>query len=315
MKLVVLDAATVGEDLDLSLFDEFGEVTRYADTAPDEVAARVRDAEVLIINKMRLNESNLAGAAALKLICIAATGYDNIDVAYCRRRGIGVCNVPGYSTDSVAQVTLAMALSLTTHLKEYRRYADSGEYSVSGVANRLVPVYHEISAMTWGVVGGGNIAARVAGVAEALGCRVLMHRRQAETRYTAASLDEICRESDILSLHVPLTDSTRGMIDRAHLAMMKPTAILINTARGAVTDEAAVAEAIEAGRLGGFGTDVYSEEPFGDTHPVYRLRGRDNVCLTPHMAWGARQARERCMAVIADNIRSFAAGGRNNRVD
>lgn len=314
MNIAVLDVGTLGADLDLSPLRVFGHVTEYAATAPEQVGERLQGVQVAIVNKIRLNEQTLAAARDLKLICVAATGYDNIDAAYCRGRGIAVCNVPGYSTLSVAQLTLAMGLSLVTHLTEYRSFVHSGAYSQSDTANRLAPVYHELSSMTWGVVGGGGIGTRVAELAEAMGCRVLMCRRKPDSRFEQADLDTLCRQADVLSLHVPLTDETRGMIDARRLSLMKPGAVLINVARGAVMDEEAVTAAVESGRLGGLGVDVYTAEPFRKEHPFSRLLGRDNVCLTPHMAWGSAEARRRCLAEICENIRACFAGERRNRI-
>lgn len=315
MKIVVLDAATLGPEIDLSPLYAAGDVTVYDLTSEAELPGRIADAEVTVSNKLKLNRHNLGCAKNLKLICVAATGYDCIDLGYCRERGIGVCNVPAYSTDSVAQLTLTMALSLTAHLKEYRAFVDDGSYTRGGVANRLSPVWHEISGMTWGVVGGGNIARRVAVLAEAFGCRVLMHRRKAEADYEAVALKELCRRSDIISVHVPLTDETRGMIGREQISLMKENVIFINVARGAVCDEEALTAAVEEDRVGALGVDVFSAEPFPKEHPFSRILGRDNVCLTPHMAWGAAEARNRCIRVVARNILDFAAGEAVNRVE
>lgn len=314
MKIVLLDTATLGEDIDLSPIAALGNAVEYKHTLPEQVAERIVDADVVVLNKLKLNESNLKHAKALRLICITATGYDNVDTAYCRAREIAFCNVPDYSTDSVAQLTLCMALSLVSHLNEYRDFVHSGDYTASGIANRLVPVYHELSALTWGIVGGGAIGSRVAELASAFGSRILLHRRTPDTRYEQVDIDELCRRADIISLHVPLNDETRHLINRERLATMKPDAILINVARGAVTDEEAVAEAIERGRLGGLGVDVYAKEPFDAAHPFCRLTDHPRVCLTPHMAWGSYEARARCIAVIAENIRAFVRGERKNRI-
>ncbi len=313
MKIAILDAATLGEDVDLSPIRSLGETAEYATTTPDEIHGRILDADVVVVNKIKLNASNLPGTA-VKLICVAATGYDNIDTEYCNSNGIALYNVPGYSTDNVAQLTLAMALSLVTHLPEYNEFVSSGAYSASGVANKLTPIYHEISSMTWGVVGGGGIGGKVAQVAEAMGCKVLMCRRKPDDRYEQVSIDELCQRSDIISLHVPLNETTRGMISRDRIAQMKPGAILINVARGAVTDEEALTEAVEQGRLGGLGVDVYSVEPFPKDHPFTRILGRNNVCFTPHMAWGSSEARNRCVREMAENMRGFFAGNRRNRI-
>ncbi|MBE6595338.1 MAG: hydroxyacid dehydrogenase [Ruminococcaceae bacterium] len=314
MKIVILDAATLGADIDLSPITSLGETAVYQSTHQSEVAARLADADVAVLNKLKMNEESLKNAHRLRLICVSATGYDNIDTAYCKRRGIALYNVPGYSTDSVAQLTAAMALSLATHLTAYRDHVHSGAYTAGGVANHLTPVFHELSSMTWGVVGGGAIGTRVAEIAEALGCRVLLCRRKLQERFHQVPLEELLKRSDIVSLHVPLTAETRGMIGKAEIAQMKDGAILINVARGAVTDEAAVAEAIEAGKLGGLGVDVYSTEPFSQDHPFTRLTGRENVCLTPHMAWGSAEARARCVGTMAANIQSFLAGCDRNRI-
>ena len=314
MKIVILDSGTLGADVDLSPIKALGEVVEYKFTAPDEVADRLADADVAVLNKIKLNKDNLSDAKSLRLICVAATGYDNIDIAYCRERGIAVCNVPGYSTDSVAQLSVSMALSLVTHLDEYRSFVRSGEYSRSSSANRLEPVYHEIAGQTWGVVGGGGIGSKVAEIAQALGCRVLLCRRKPEDRYEAADIDRICRECDIISLHVPLSDETRGMISRERIASMKDGVVIVNTARGAVCDEQAIADGVLSDKIGALGCDVYSKEPFGEDHPFSALLGLPNVCLTPHMAWGSYEARNRCVRRMAENIKEFFAGNIHNRI-
>ena len=314
MKIVILDSGTLGADVDLSPIKALGEVVEYKFTAPDEVADRLADADVAVLNKIKLNKDNLSDVKSLKLICVAATGYDNIEVTYCRERGIAVCNVPGYSTDSVAQLSVSMALSLVTHLNEYRSFVHSGEYSRSSSANRLEPVYHEIAGQTWGVVGGGGIGSKVAEIAQALGCRVLLCRRKPEDRYEAADIDRICRECDIISLHVPLSDETRGMISRERIASMKDGVVIVNTARGAVCDEQAIADGVLSGKIGALGCDVYSTEPFREDHPFSALLGLPNVCLTPHMAWGSYEARNRCVRRMAENIKEFFAGNIHNRI-
>ena len=314
MRIAVLDADTLGADIDLSPIYALGDVTVYPSTREEDVGARVAEAEVVVVNKIKMNEKTLNGARFLRLICVTATGYDNIDTAYCQTRGIGVCNVPAYSTESVAQVTLAMALSLATNLFAYRHFVADGRYTASGLANALAPVYHELSTLTWGVVGGGGIGRRVARIAKTLGCRVLLCRRGEETEFEAADIDTLCRESDIISLHVPLTEETRSMINEARLAAMKKGTILINVARGAVTDEAAVTAAVESGHLGGLGIDVFSREPLAADSPLCRILDRDNVCLTPHMAWGAAEARARCLSIVADNISAFFKGTSQNRI-
>ncbi len=315
MKITFLDAATLGEDLTYELFEALGEVSVYQSTAAEEFEAHAADADVLIVNKFKLNGSNLPKAWKLRLICIAATGYDNVDLEYCRQKGIAVCNVVGYSTQCVAQVTLSMALSLCTHLNEYTEFVRSGEYTKKGIANCLFPVYHEIAGKTWGIIGFGNIGGQVGRVAEVLGCRVLVNKRTPVDGWNCVDMDTVCRESDILSLHVPLNDSTRNLLDRAHIDMLKPDAIVINVARGAVTDEAALADAIKAERIGGLGVDVYSAEPMPAEHPFQSIKHLPNVCLTPHMAWGGYETRVRLLGEMAENIKAFLRGEKRCRVD
>ena len=315
MEIVVLDAATLGADIDLSPLRAQGNVTVWDHTPPELVAERIENTDIIVSNKVKLMEAVLKDAKRLKLICLAATGYDCVDVAYCAAHGIGVCNVPGYSTQSVAQLTATMVLELTNHLSAYRDYVHSGAYSRSGVANALTPVWHELYGKTWGIIGGGNIGRQVAKIADAFGCRVLICRRKPDAVYETVDLDTLCAQSDIISVHVPLTDETRGMIGRKQLSLMKKGAILVNVARGAVTDEAALAEAVQSGHLGGLGVDVYSQEPFGEAHPFNRILNLPNVCLTPHTAWGAIETRNRCISMVAENVAAFRAGQRKNRVE
>lgn len=314
MKTVFLDAATLGDDIDLTPVTSMGDTVIYPYTAPGEVAERIADAHTVIINKVKLNRDTVGEAPHLKLICIAATGCDNVELEYMKSRGIAVCNVSGYSTDSVAQTTLAMVLSLATHLREYNGWVRSGSYSAGAVANRLEPVYHEICGKTWGIVGLGNIGRRVAAAASAMGCRVIAHKRVPVADFECVDIDTLCKTADIITLHTPLTDETRGLISRRRIAMMKNDVLLVNVARGAVCDEVALCEAVKEGRLGGIGVDVYSQEPFAKDSPYTDILGLDNVLLTPHMAWGSFEARSRCIAEIAENIRSFESGGTRSRL-
>lgn len=315
MRITVLDAGSLGDDLSLSPLDAFGEVMVYRATAPEEVYDRVAACDVLIQNKVKITADVLARAKNLRLICETATGYDNIDLAAARERGIAVCNVPGYSAPSVAQVTVAMALSLATHLPAFCRHVAGGAYSEGEDANYLVPVYHELAGKAWGVVGYGSIGQQVARVAEALGCRVLVCRRHPTGEANEVDIDTLCREADIISLHTPLNEETRHLIDGRRLSLMRDGVILINVARGAVTDEEAVALAVESGKLGGLGVDVYSTEPFRADHPFYRIKENERVYFTPHMSWGAYESRVRCLAVVCENIAAFLRGEKKNRVD
>lgn len=314
MNIVILDYKTLGEDLDLSGAEKFGTVTKYPVTKQEDAPSRLENADIVIVNKVKMNESTLKNAKNLKLICETATGYDNIDTEYCRKRGIAVANTPAYSTACVAQVTVSMACSLVTHLQEYRRFVHNGGYQNSISANMLEPVYHEMSGMTWGIIGFGNIGRGVAKIADAFGCRVLVNKRTPVNDYECVELDYLLKNSDIISIHCPLTDKTRGMIGKEQLEMMKKNAVIINVARGAVWDEQAVANAIENGTIGGVGCDVFSYEPIDEKHPFVKILDRDNVLLTPHMAWGAFESRTRCFNTVLSNIEAYLSGREQNRI-
>ena len=314
MKITVLDANTLGTDLDLNRLSSAGELTVYDYTQPHEVADRIAESEVIVLNKIKLNESNLKNAKKLKLICVTATGYDNIDTAYCASRGIQVSNIVGYSTNSVAQVTVATVLELATHIREYNRYVVSSEYTSNGVANRVSPVFNELYGKTWGIIGLGNIGKRVALIAEAFGCKVIAFKRTPDKNYECCDLETLCKTSDIISIHTPLTEKTRSLIGKKELEMMKSSVILYNAARGAVTDEEAVAEAVLNKQIGAFGCDVYSVEPFPINHPMQRISQLENVCLTPHMAWASYEARNLCIDEVLKNINSFKNGEKRNSV-
>ncbi len=314
MKIKILDALTLGEDMDLSVFSKLGELTVYDKTAPEDVAKNIGDADVIIINKVKVGAHNLAECENLKLICIMATGYDNIDTEYCKANNIAVCNVVGYSSQSVAQITVAMVLSLVSHLGEYKEAAANGSYTNGGVANILTPVYHEICGKTWGIVGYGNIGSQVGRVAQALGCKVIVNKRTPAPDVECVDIDTLCREADIITVHTPLTSDTKNLINEQRIKSMKSDAIFVNMARGLVADEESLANAIENGKLGGLGIDVYSTEPFGADHPYTKIAGLPNVCLTPHMSWGAYEARVRCRDEVMQNIESFLRGEKRNRV-
>jgi glycerate dehydrogenase len=315
MKIVILDKSSIGEDTPLSVLDKFGRVVCYGESTPVEAISRSSDADIIVLNKIKVTRELMKNAKNLKLICVFATGYDNIDLQAAKELGIGVCNVPAYSTDSVTLFTLSTVLALSSHLMEYNKYVRSGAYSSSGIPNKLTPVYHEISGKTWGIIGYGNIGRAVGRVAEALGARVIVCKRTPTTDAHNVDIDTLCRESDIITVHCPLNNDSLGLINSERLSIMKPEVILVNEARGAVLDEEAIAKAVEEGRIAALGSDVYSQEPFSSDHPYYRIKDMDNVILTPHSAWGSYEARERCINIIGQNISSFMDGKTLNRVD
>lgn len=315
MKIVVLDKSTLGEDITLESLENLGDVIAYDRSDYNEAIDRVKDADVIVLNKVRISEEVIEAADHLKIICVTATGYDNIDVEAAKRRGIAVCNVPGYSTDSVTLFTVATTLSLVTHLREYNKYVIDGSYTRSGVANKLTPVYHELSSMTWGIIGYGNIGRAVGDVARALGANVIVNKRTSIEGTECVSLDELCRRSDIITIHCPLNTDTRNLINRDTISLMKKGVIVVNEARGAVINAKDIADAIKEGKIGGFGADVYDGEPFAEDSPLYEIMAYDNVLLTPHAAWGAYESRIRCVNTVADNISKFISGKIQNRVD
>ncbi len=313
MKIVILDAKTLGDGVEFSEIEALGSLQVFGSTSPEEVSGRIKDSDVVILNKIKLNESNLKDAKSLKLICVTATGYDNIDTEYCRNNGIAVTNVKGYSTDSVAQLTVAFVLEAVMKLSEYRNFVSSGQYTESGVANKLSPCFSEIAGKTWGIVGMGNIGRRVLGVAKAFSANVICTKRTPEDDLNIVDLPYLMKNSDIISVHLPLNDETRGIISREMIYSMKDGAIFVNVARGLVADEEALAERAKRGDII-LASDVYSIEPMPKDHPFYEIKDFPNVILTPHMAWGAIDARRRCISEIKENIIAFTKGIERNRV-
>ena len=315
MVIKVLDRASMGKDISFDCLKKLGETQIYDSTDKSEIDDRVSDADVLVINKIKITDKVMNKAKNLKLVCVFATGYDNVDITEARKRNIAVCNVPAYSTDSVTLFTMSTLLYLITHLGEYRNHVASGKYSEEGAANRLIPPYNELKGKVFGIIGFGNIGRSVAKVAEAFGAEIIVNKRTPIDDYECVDIDTLCKRADIISIHCPLNESTRGLISRERIELMKPSVVIVNEARGAVVDESAVAEAVLDGRIAGFGCDVYSTEPFEKNHPYAKIASLDNVCLTPHAAWGAYEARVRCLDVICNNIKSFFNGETLNRVD
>jgi len=317
MKIVVLERGTVGADVSVDLLSRYGELIAYENTLPEEIPERVADADIIVANKRPINEKTIGGADKVKLVCQFATGYDNIDIDYCRKRNIAVVNVSNYSTDAVVQHTFALTFYLLEHLRFYDDYVKSGEYSRQSRFSYFDRVYTELSGKTWGIIGMGNIGRSVAKAAEAFGCRVIRYSTSGSKREEAwaeADLDTILKESDILSLHCPLNDQTRYLIDAAALKKMKKTAILINVARGAVVNNADLAEALEAGTIAAAGLDVMEQEPIAEENPLMRIKDSDRLIITPHMAWASLEARRRVVEEAGLNIEAFLKGECRNRI-
>lgn len=314
MKITVLDKNAMGEDTPFSLLEKLGDISYFENTTPDKTAEHIADAEIIILNKVKITEEAMTKSPNLKLICVFATGYDNIDTAAAKRLGIGVCNVPGYSTDSVALFTLATVLALTTKLFEYNNFVKSGEYTREKNANKITPVFHVLKEKTWGIIGYGAIGKAVAEIARSFGVRVLAVKRTPTEEVECVDIDTLCKTSDIITVHCPLNNETRELINRERIELMKESVIIVNEARGAVLNEADIVDAIKRRRIAGFGCDVYSNEPFDENHPYNDIKNLPNVLLTPHAAWGAYEAREKCISIIYDNITSYMHGMRLNRI-
>lgn len=317
MRTVFLDYETVRNrdvSLDHSAIDAAAGTVRYFDFTHDqEIPARIGAADIVLLNKVQLTRAHFEASPDLKLIALSATGTDNIDLEAARDFGIAVCNVRGYCTASVAQHVWALILSLTQHLSGWHRLAVDGSW-VRDEVNELAYPLRELAGRTLGIVGWGELGRAVARGAEAFGMRVIVcNRPGAAPADGRVSLDELLATADVVSLHCPLTPATRGLIGARELARMKPDALLINTARGALIDGAALARALKERRLGGAGIDVLPAEPPAESEPLLEL-GLPNLIVTPHIAWAAFEARQRCLDEMAANIRDFLGGGRRGRV-
>jgi glycerate dehydrogenase len=315
MRAVFLDYDTVSNgDLDVSSLRAVVEQLELLDLDEAKMPKQMRDADIVLVNKLVLNRELLHGAPRLKLVTLAATGTNNVDLAAAGERGIGVCNLRAYCTASVAQHAWALILSLTQHIAEYSRLSRDGSWVKAEAKTVLAHPIRELNGRLFGVIGWGELGKATARIAEAFGMRVIIANRPGGARSAERlDLDQLLRRADIVSCHCPLTDATRGMIGARELALMKPGALLINTARGALIDSAALAAALRAGDLGGAGLDVLPEEPPVHGNPLIDA-DIPNLLVTPHVAWSAREARQRCLDEMAENIRDFRRGGRRGRV-
>lgn len=308
MKLVVLERNSIGTDVDVSCFEKFGEVTYYPNTIADNTAGRVADADIVIANKAPLNESTLKDAPNVKLICLFATGFDNVDIAYCKSRGIKVANVVNYCTPAVAQHTLLLALALAEKIAFYDDYVKSGAYSAQDRFSNFDRTFHDLNGKTWGIIGMGNIGHKVASLAQAFGCRVIFYSASGKstcTEYERVEFDTLLQESDILSLHCPLSDRTKGLINKEAFEKMKETAILINVARGPVVDTQALYEALINNRIAAAGLDVLEKEPMASDNPLIKIQDSTKLIITPHMSWASIESRNCLLGEVVKNIESF----------
>lgn len=318
MKLVVLEGHAVNPgDLSWDFLKEFGTLTVYDNTVPAAAAARIGDAEIALVNKLAFTEELMDACPQLLYIGVQATGYNNIDLKAATKRGITVCNVPAYSTASVVQHTFALLLELCMHTGMHNASVREGKWSRSQYFTYWDAPLTELSDKTMGLVGYGSIGSAVARVAVALGMQVLASTARPRTDagqegVRLCSLEEIFEQADIISLHCPLKPENAGLISAENIAKMKDGAIILNTARGGLVCEKAVAEALHSGKLGGFGADVLAEEPPVGGSPLFTA---PNCVITPHIAWAPIESRKRLLAVVAENIRLFLQGTPQNKVN
>ncbi|WP_243348855.1 D-2-hydroxyacid dehydrogenase [Parabacteroides sp. FAFU027] len=307
MKIVFLDAYSVG-DVDMTAISRLGEYVQYETTQPSQVIERCADADVVITNKVKLMQPELDALPNLKLICIAATGMNNVDLSHAAIKGIPVKNVANYSTDSVAELTLSLVMGLVQSTGYYDRYVKSGEYGRSGLFTHHGRPYFEIKGKTWGIIGLGNIGSRVAQIATVLGAKVVYNSTSGKNHnkgFDHKSLDELLAESDIITIHAPLNERTQNLLDYEKLCRMKPSALLVNVGRGGIVKEADLVQALREGRLAGAGLDVFEQEPLAADHTLLSADIQDKLLLTPHIAWASVEARQRLVNMIAKHIEAI----------
>lgn len=317
MKIVILDAMTLGKDIDLKQFEQIGEVDCYDTSTVEETKVRLAGADIAIVNKVPMTGETLADAGNLKMIALTATGYNNVDLEYVKKRGIRVANVGGYSTESVVQHTFALMFYVMEKLSYYDSYVKSGEYAKSPVFTHFDKIFMELSGKTWGIIGLGEIGRGVAKVAQAFGCRVIYYSTSGKNNnadYEKVTFDEILAQSDILSIHAPLNAATKNLMNYDAFKKMKKTAILVNVGRGPIINEEDLKRALEEELIGGAGLDVVCKEPITAENPLNEVKDSSRLIITPHIAWATFEARSRLMKEVYRNIQSFLAGEERNVV-
>lgn len=308
MKIVFLDAKTIGDDIDLSGFEKLGDIVKYSFSTPEQAAERTQGADVIVVNKTPINRSTIGEAEHLKLVCVTATGVNNLDREYLAERGIAWRNVAGYSTESVAQHTFAMLFYLLEKLSYYDNYVKSEKYVEDTVFTHFERRFHELDKMTWGIVGLGAIGRRVYEIAETFGCRAVYYStsgKNSQDGYERVDFDTLLAESDIISVHAPLDANTEGLMNAEAFAKMKKSAIFLNLGRGPIVVERDLAEALEKHVIAAAGLDVLSAEPMRADNPLREIKDSERLLITPHIAWASVEARTRLMKTIEGQIAEF----------
>ena len=307
MKIVILDALTYG-DTSLAGFESLGDVVVYQTTSADETCERVKDADVIITNKVVINDAVMESSPNLKLICVAATGTNNIDHDAAARRGITVKNVAGYSTDAVVQHTFSMLFYLMGHSRYYDEYVKSGSWQREAVFAHIGPSFSELRGKTWGIIGLGEIGQTVAKIAQAFGANVCYYSTSGKNEnadFEKTTLSRLIENSDVISIHAPLNPSTENLISHSELLQMKDGAVLLNLGRGGIVDEDALSVIIDVKPIF-VGLDVLAKEPMKMAHPLLSIKHPERLYITPHIAWTSREARERLIVATIENIKTFS---------
>lgn len=308
MKIVLLDASTLGQVNNLQKIEKFGSITSFGSTSPEQTVERSKDADIILTNKVILDKTTLDQLPNLKLICITATGMNNVDLDFAKEKGIVVKNAVGYSTHSVSQVTFSMVLRLLSNLCQYDAYVKSRDYASSPIFTHLSNGFDEIHGKKWGIIGMGNIGRDVAKIATAFGAEVCYHSTSGVKRdegYKQVELDYLLKNSDIISIHSPLNDATANLIDTKQLNTMKHNAILINVARGGIVNEKALVTALNENRIAGAGVDVFTNEPIEEKSPFFEVTNQNKIVLSPHIAWASTEARQNLIEKVVENIENF----------
>lgn len=311
MKIAILERDSLGIDVNMSAIEAMGEVRVWPSTTVRNAAEHIGDVDIVIANKLPLNETTLKEAKNLKFIAQTATGTNNVDFTYTNQKGILVANVPSYSTASVAQHTFALALSLIGKLRFFDNFVRSGAYSRSGCFSCLEMIFPEISGKTWGIIGMGAIGQQVARIAEAFGCNVICYSASGQiynTPYEQVDFDTLLAQSDILSVHAPLNEYTKDLMNYEAFSKMKPTAYFINVGRGAIVVEEDLARALNEEKIRAAGLDVLCTEPLPQDSPLMAVKDDGRLLITPHVAWATSEARQRCVDVVTENIRAYLRG-------
>ena len=307
MKIVFLDRKTLGDDISLNQFKTYGEIITYESTKPSETLERVQDADIVVTNKV-LIDKNIMDNSSIKLICISATGLNNVDLDHAKKKNIEVKNVVGYSTSSVAQVTFAFALQFIQNISYYNNYAQNGGWENSEIFTNHDKPFFELENKTWGIIGFGNIGKKVATIASAFGCNVQYHSTSGLNKndnFTQVDLETLLKTSDIISVHSALTDTTLNMINNTNISMIKNSSILLNLGRGGIVNEQDIVDAINNGADVYYGADVVTKEPIEKDSPLLNVNNKERILLTPHIAWASKEARVRLLNGVEENIKEF----------